>query len=202
MRSPKVVVVALAFVIVGSALALLAPARDEALVLALHAPASAGIGRLARELTALGSHAVIAALMLVVAGIALAARHAQVALIAFAQGAGAMVLSFALKLVVQRPRTQVESVEALLTYAFPSGHALLAAAAWPWLGALLALREPVPRARAWYVAAGVLLAAMIAATRVMLGMHRPSEVLAGFGFGLAWGWLCWRWANPVVAARL
>ena len=202
MRSPRVAGLALILLVLGSGLAWLAPALDDALVRALHADRSTVLAQVARDATALGSHAVVLGLMLATGLIAWAARQPRLAVIAGLQGAGAMVLSFLLKTVVQRPRPEVGALDHLLTYAFPSGHALLAAAVWPWLGVLLAAREPAPRARAAYVASGLLLASVIAASRIVLGVHRPSEVVAGFGLGLGWGWLCARWAQPVGTGRL
>lgn len=66
-------------------------------------------------------------------------------------------------------------------YAFPSGHAT--AATVGWLGLAWAVRAE-KRRRAVILAGG--LAVAIAASRVALGVHRPREVLAGIGVGLAY----------------
>lgn len=76
-----------------------------------------------------------------------------------------------------------------LNYTGISGHAMFAAAVWPIL--LLVIRPPesAPR-RAWTVAAGYALAAVLAYSRVRVGAHSPFESLVGFGLGsLASGWV-------------
>ena len=202
MRSPLVIGLAAALLALGSGLAWFAPALDESVVQAFHARYGGLLAHVARDVTALGSHALVLALMLATTAIATAGRQPRLAIAALVQGFGAVALSFVIKVIVQRPRPTIEGLDALLTYAFPSGHSVLAAAAWPWLGALLAEREPSARARAWYVGIGLAIAVLVGVSRMVLGVHRPSEVIAGLGLGLGWGWLCARWARPVGADRL
>lgn len=88
------------------------------------------------------------------------------------------------KNLVDRPRPDTALVHALST-SFPSGHALgvmvsvlaLSALAWPGIR---------PRLRAWWVAAGVLVVVAIGVGRVVLNVHHPSDVMAGWALGYAW----------------
>ncbi len=79
-----------------------------------------------------------------------------------------------------------------LNYTGISGHAMFAAAVWPVL--LLVVWPPASaRRRAWTVAAGYALAAVLAYSRVRVGAHSPFESLIGFGLGsLASGWVLQR----------
>jgi membrane-associated phospholipid phosphatase len=103
--------------------------------------------------------------------------------------AGALLVSPAnelLKQVVDRPRPTYEGVEAAADWSYPSGHsagaAALAAAVvlslWPWI-----------RRSAWrwlLIAIVALLAVGVGVTRVALGVHYPSDVIAGWSVGLGW----------------
>lgn len=94
------------------------------------------------------------------------------------------VITEVAKFLVDRPRPSTALVHALST-SFPSGHALgvmvsvlaLLALAWP------ALR---PNLRAWWVAAGVLVIVAIGVGRVVLNVHHPSDVVAGWALGYVW----------------
>lgn len=76
----------------------------------------------------------------------------------------------------------LEQLAPIQSFAFPSGHS--ANAVMVWLGAaLLVARGP---ARPWAIAAALLIALLVGLSRPMLGVHWPSDVVAGWSFGLAW----------------
>lgn len=75
-----------------------------------------------------------------------------------------------------------EQLAPIASYAFPSGHA--ANATMVWLGAALLLARG--RARPWAIGAALLVALMVGLTRPMLGVHWPSDVIAGWSLGLFW----------------
>jgi undecaprenyl-diphosphatase len=60
------------------------------------------------------------------------------------------------------------------------------------LGALLARTQARKRIKAYLLGAGVVLTLMIGTSRVYLGVHYPSDVLAGWSLGAAWAMLCWQ----------
>lgn len=97
---------------------------------------------------------------------------------------GSQVLAGVLKLIVARPRP-TGALETAISFAYPSGHALRAAAvyglaAWAWH------RSSPPRWRLIGVVLVALLATAIALSRLILGVHRPSEVVASVLLGLLW----------------
>jgi membrane-associated phospholipid phosphatase len=101
--------------------------------------------------------------------------------------AGAALINGLLKLAFHRPRPELAFVH-LETYSFPSGHAAVATATFGALAYLLCLR---PNARRVALALGATaLIALVGFSRLYLGAHYLSDVLAGTCFGLFWASLC------------
>lgn len=76
-------------------------------------------------------------------------------------------------------------------YSFPSGHATSAAAVYLTLGVIIARASAQRAVRIYCVAAAALMALATAFTRVYLGVHYPSDVLAGLSLGAAWAAIIW-----------
>jgi undecaprenyl-diphosphatase len=103
-----------------------------------------------------------------------------------------MLLSTALKLGFARPRPDlVPHGVRVYTASFPSGHAMLSAVTYLTLGALLARVQPQRRVKAFLLGLAIALTVLIGMSRVYLGVHWPSDVLAGWCGGAAWASLCW-----------
>lgn len=174
-------------------------ALDRAIMLALRNPADHAdplgprwLEEVARDVTALGGNAVLAALTLAVAGFLVLARKRGAALLVAVSVGGGTALSSLLKLGFARPRPDLvpHAVE-VYTASFPSGHAMLSAVTYLTLGALLARVQPRRRLRAYVLALAVLTSLLVGASRVYLGVHWPSDVAAGWCVGAAWALLCW-----------
>jgi undecaprenyl-diphosphatase len=146
----------------------------------------------ARDITALGGHVVLALVTLtVVAYLLLTRRRAAAAFVVVAVGGG-MLLSMALKLGFERPRPDlVPHATRVYTASFPSGHSMLSASTYLTLGALLARVEKMWRVRVFLVGVAVALTLIVGVSRIYLGVHWPSDVLAGWCGGAAWASLCW-----------
>ena len=178
---------------------------DERLLLAMRAPedASDPVGptwfeELARDITGLGGAGVLTLITLASAGFLALQRKVQLALyLLLAVGSGT-VLSTLLKMGFDRPRPDlVAHGQIVYTSSFPSGHSMLSAVAYLTLGALLASGQTNLRIRAYLIALAALLTVLVGATRVYLGVHWPTDVLAGWTAGAAWALLCW-----AIAERL
>ena len=102
---------------------------------------------------------------------------------------GAEVVNVALKLAFHRPRPEVAFVT-LDTYSFPSGHAMIATAGYGALLVLAWLRLRSTRSRSFAAVLAFGLVALICFSRLYLGVHYLSDVLAGFAGGCAWLALC------------
>ncbi len=146
----------------------------------------------AQDLTALGSHSVLTLIGALAAGLCLMARRLDVlAMLAFS-GIGATVINFALKALFARPRPSIVApLVDVHTYSYPSGHALMSFAMYLSFAAVTAELAAGMRTRAYLVCAGLLIAGIVGMTRVYLGVHYPSDVLAGWAIGGAWALLCW-----------
>lgn len=173
-------------------------ALDERLLLALRNPADLSdplgpgvVETMMRDLTALGG-AVILVLLIVGATLALVFRgQPRSALLLLAAVAGAQALSTGTKALFARPRPDLvpHGTDALLA-SFPSGHSTMAAATYLILAAMLARAEPRRRAKALYIALAAVIVLGVGVSRVYLGVHWPSDVLAGWALGSAWALLC------------
>jgi undecaprenyl-diphosphatase len=174
-------------------------ALDRAILLALRNPADHAdpIGprwfeEVARDVTALGGNAVLTALTLAVIGYLVLARKRGAALLVAVSVGGGTALSSLLKLGFARPRPDlVPHAMEVYTASFPSGHAMLSAVTYLTLGALLMRVQPRWRLRLYILVLAVLATLLVGASRVYLGVHWPTDVLAGWCAGAAWALLCW-----------
>jgi undecaprenyl-diphosphatase len=140
--------------------------------------------------TDLGGTAFLAVALVVIA-VADYLRHRDLAVPLFlvVTMIGVVVINNALKWIVGRERPPVDHLVETSGWSFPSGHSSAAAAAW-FAFALVATRD---RARPWRaVAAGVaaLITFAVAASRVLLGVHWLTDVVAGVALGWGWFFLC------------
>ena len=156
-----------------------------------------------RDITALGGVTVTTLMTLVAAGFLVLSGKRHAALFVVVSIAGAALLSSGIKLGFERPRPDLvpHGVE-VYTASFPSGHATGAAATYLTLGALLARFQSRRRLKVYLLSLAVLLTVLIGLSRLYLGVHWPSDVLAGWTLGASWALLCWLVAgSSSVAAK-
>ncbi|RUW17628.1 MULTISPECIES: phosphatase PAP2 family protein [unclassified Mesorhizobium] len=150
-----------------------------------------------RDITALGSTSVLVLITSTVIIYLLLIRRPATALFVFVAVAGGQVLSSLLKFEVDRPRPDLVShLVNETSFSFPSGHAMLSAITYLTLGSLAARFLPDRATKVFLLALAVLVTVLVGTSRVYLGVHWPSDVLAGWCAGFAWAMLCW------LAARL
>lgn len=140
-----------------------------------------------RDVTALGSLVVIATAVTIMLTVHLLAGRPREALyLAVALGIG-FGLTFLVKAQFARPRPDLVAHSArVLTHSFPSGHAATAALCYATLGALVAERLPRRRFQILTIVWAVVVVVAVGASRVYLGVHWPTDVLAGWALGGAW----------------
>jgi undecaprenyl-diphosphatase len=174
-------------------------AFDEAVLRALRNPndladpiGPAWLEHVMRDVTSLGSFTVVAFVALVAIGYLLIDGKRAAAVFVLAAIAGGVVISEGLKHLFARPRPElVAHLVEVQTASFPSGHAMLSAVTFLTLGALLARIQSRRRLKAYVVFVAILLTLLIGASRVYLGVHWPTDVLAGWCAGAAWAMGCW-----------
>ena len=171
---------------------------DRRLLLAMRHPGdlspigSRSVQETARDFTSLGGTAVLALVTLVTAGFLALDGKKHMALFTGASVAGGMVMSNLLKDVFQRPRPEiVPHIVYASNTSFPSGHSMLSAVTYLTLGALLARSHQRKALKAYFLVIAALLSVMVGVTRVYLGVHWPTDVLAGWTAGAVWALLCW-----------
>ncbi|MFT3724242.1 MAG: phosphatase PAP2 family protein [Hyphomonadaceae bacterium] len=150
------------------------------------------IDHAAADLTALGSVSVLAALSIGAAGfLAFHRKWIEAAIIAIAFGGG-LTISQALKGAFGRERPpEVYRAAEILNASFPSGHALLSAVVFLTLGAMLAQAAKGRAARVYVMSVAIALTLLVGLTRIYLGVHWATDVLAGWAAGGAWATACW-----------
>jgi undecaprenyl-diphosphatase len=172
---------------------------DRAVILWLRNPAdlSDPLGprwfeEVVRDVTALGSGIVLAFMTLAVIGFLLLIRKHGAALLVFAAVLGGSLLGDLLKLLFERPRPDLVPHGAdVYTMSFPSNHAMGAAVTYLTLGALLARLQVARRVKGYFLAISVILTLMVGLSRIYLGVHWPTDVLAGWSVGAAWAMTVW-----------
>lgn len=176
---------------------------DEAILKALRQPddLQTPIGpewltSLAKDVTALGGTPLMTVLALILAGWFVRRRERVSLGMLIAATAGQAIIVQALKALIARPRPDIvpHLVEAT-SQSFPSGHSASAAAFYLTLAALIAMKTNDAGARRYVFAVAVIMAVLIGASRVYLGVHYPTDVIGGLSFGAASA------ALVVIAAR-
>jgi undecaprenyl-diphosphatase len=145
-----------------------------------------------RDLTALGSPTVLTLFVLAVAGSLVARRQYHALGLLLVATLGGILLNAFLKHAFARPRpplafhlTEVQSMS------FPSGHAMESAIIYLTMAALLARLVQPRLLRLYFIGLAFFLTFLVGVSRVYLGVHYATDVLAGWTAGLAWALLCW-----------
>ena len=160
--------------------------NDEAVRMAMHGLASPLLTFLAQKVSWFGDLVVLAFFGAVVVAVLVKLRRRDAALFLVVSMLGALALENGLKFSFQRVRPPAFFGSEPWTYSFPSGHALFSACFYG-VAAIVASRAfPTVAGKAAIWIATVVLVLMIGAARIYLGVHYPSDVLAGYLVAIAW----------------
>jgi undecaprenyl-diphosphatase len=179
----------IAVILAGLGLYLLAglvPSEDLTLVRDLAAHRSSTLTALAHGASWLGRSVVLVPVAIVIAVGASVRRRSLDGVAILVAILGAIVLQNAVKALIARPRPPVHRLEHVSSTSFPSGHATESTAFFLTLAAAL-LASVSPRwARRFVRATTLVIIAAVALSRVYLGVHYPTDVVAGMLLGAAW----------------
>lgn len=172
---------------------------DEAIVQWFRQPGNPSLARgpawlteVAIDITALGSTVVLLLVVGAVGGFLWLQNQPRLLLLLISAMAGGTLLNAAMKTTFERPRpTVVPHLREVFTYSFPSGHAALSAIVYLTIGVLLFEVVKGRAARLYCLAVAMMATALVGFSRVFLGVHYPTDVLAGWAAGIAWAAVCW-----------
>lgn len=154
------------------------------------------------DFTALGGAPVLTAVVVATLGLLAVRRLWLTAALVLAATLPGSLLAGQAKLLFARPRPAlVDRLVEVQGLSFPSGHATNSAIIYLTLALLISQVVPGRRSRAYILAVAVLLVGIVGASRVYLGVHWPSDVLAGWSIGGCWA-LAWWFAGAWLRGRV
>lgn len=154
------------------------------------------------EITTLGGYPVLVTLVTAIAGFLLVYRKFGPAIFMLASIISGTMVSHLLKIVYDRPRPDiVDHLVATHTASFPSGHATMSAVVYLTLATMIVRLVDDVAVRIYVILMAVLLTFMVGMSRIYLGVHWPSDVIAGWALGTAWACLSWLAVTALRALR-
>jgi undecaprenyl-diphosphatase len=157
---------------------------------------------MAAELTALGGYTILVLIIALTAiTLTIIGESAMAVFLVLAFGTGSAVSSI-LKLMIERPRPDViEQYDRVVTASFPSGHAMVSMLTYLTLATVVVRLCKTRKLRIFVLAVAGTLSVSIGISRVYLGVHWPTDVLAGWSIGIVWAGLCWLAAHYLEHRR-
>ena len=167
---------------------------DQKILLAMREPGDPAdpigpkwLEEMGRDVTALGGFALLTGLTVASVGLMLLLGRARLALLTAVAITSGMMLSSGLKNLFDRPRPDLVPHGVWVSSAsFPSGHAMMSALVYLTLGVLLARTQSSVRVRLYIITLSVVITLGVGISRVYLGVHWPTDVLAGWIVGGLW----------------
>jgi undecaprenyl-diphosphatase len=146
-----------------------------------------------RDISALGSQGVLFLGVFAASGYLVLRRQYRAAVLLLVASVGAYFVGAGLKGFFDRPRPSL--VTALSyhtgTRSFPSGHSVMSAAVYLTTGAMLSrLVKPMAQ-KIYFIAMSAFMTFLVGISRIYLGMHHPTDVVAGWIIGSYWAGVCW-----------
>jgi undecaprenyl-diphosphatase len=143
-----------------------------------------------RDISALGGTAVVIILTTIVSGFIALKRNPRLLLFFLGSITGGTIAMLCLKSLFNRPRPDIVPLLAPVQLAsFPSGHSMISAIVYLTLGALLARSTTQISLKIYFLSVAAILTFFIGISRVYLGVHYPTDVLAGWCAGIMWACL-------------
>lgn len=182
---------------------------DEAVVLAARVPGNTAtpvgpvwLAELARDVTSLGGYIVLTLITVLVWLFLRLERTKATATRFVITVAGGYLLNVLLKTAIARPRPSVAPfLTQVYSPSFPSGHTMMSTVVFLTLGLMVSEMATRRAVQVLVISAPFAVAVAVSLTRVYLGVHFPTDVVAGLCCGVAWTlgcWLFWRKRDSIV----
>lgn len=143
-----------------------------------------------RDITSLGGFTVLAIVVVISGGcFVLKQNYASAVHLSAVLALGSLLSNF-LKVAFSRPRPDIEHTVYVVSYGFPSGHAMLSASVYLTLGMILAEMQARRRIKIYLLTISVILTLLVGISRVCLGVHYPTDIMAGWLSGTVWALVC------------
>jgi undecaprenyl-diphosphatase len=156
-----------------------------------------------RDITALGGSAVLVLISVSVIGFLFLERKPRTIAFLVLAVVGGLVLSLLLKELFDRPRPDLlPHGQSVYTRSFPSGHAMNAAVVYLTLASILARAHKAHAIKLYVVAMSILVTVLVGLSRLYLGVHWPTDVLAGWTAGGAWATACYLYFHHLQRRRV
>ena len=166
-------------------------AFDEAVLRYVETHQTPTLDKVMLEITFMGTGLIVMTIVLVAGMFLWLTKHKHSALLLIVATTGGILLNGLLKAGFDRPRPGVfEWKQHTVSSSFPSGHAMSAATVYITVAYLAARLQRRRISRLMTLATALVVIALIAASRLYLGVHYPSDVAAGVVIGIAWAALC------------
>lgn len=144
------------------------------------------------DLTAIGGPTVLGLVVLSVVGFLVLQSRYHTAVVIFATAATGEMLNVVLKNLFLRPRPDVvPHLRDVQSSSFPSGHAMESAIIYLTLGAMLMRLAESRLTKVYCIGLAIVLTFLVGVSRVYLGVHYPTDVVAGWMIGFFWAAVCW-----------
>lgn len=167
-------------------------AVDDAILLWINQHENETLTAAALEFTALAGVAVVWMVILIASVFLWTTHHRYSVALLWVSYVGASLINFTIKATYGRPRPDVfEWLTPMAGHSsFPSGHSTTAVSVFATLAYLIARLETTRHLRRVTLSIALVVILLIGASRMYLGVHYPSDVVAGFALGLAWATFC------------
>ena len=147
---------------------------------------------LTRDFTALGGYGILSTItILVTTFLHLERRPARAHFVVVTIVAG-YSLSMTLKALIARPRPDIVPwLSHVHSSSFPSGHSMMSAVVYLSLGLMLSDLTSRRLVKTFVIAAPLTISSLVGLSRVYMGVHYPTDVVAGWWLGISWSLACW-----------
>ena len=164
---------------------------DEQLLLLLHPTDVGWLMEASRDLTALGGYLVLTLIVVTTAVYLRTDGRRKASRFFLCVVLGGFFLNVSLKAAFDRPRPDVvDHLSYVDSSSFPSGHSMMSVVVYLTAGAVVAFRDRNPLRRRFLILGPIVLTGLIGCSRVQVGVHYPTDVLAGWAAGAIWTVTC------------